>query len=398
MSGKIRLLSTFLSLALVTLLAIPATAGKKRGKDIVDTAVAAGSFTTLAKALTAAGLVDALKGHGPFTVFAPTDEAFARLPEKVLQDLLKPENKDQLTAILTYHVVSGKVTAAQAGGLTNATTLNGQRIDITAGNGKLQVDKSTVLTADVRASNGIIHVVDRVLIPETENILTIAGKAGSFKTLAAAIKAAGLIDALNGEGPFTVFAPTDEAFANLPDGTVENLLKPENREALQGILKYHVVSGRVYSDQLLGEGALKTLNGQAVRAALENGQARVNAAALIATDIEASNGVIHVIDQVLLPQEKSAETAAMNLIEYAIDRGVPLYNHGQTSACAAIYEVTAQALLMLDADLPSSAEMPLRRALRNAKNNHSSSEKAWTLRYGLDDAYNALRKEMTAGL
>ncbi len=398
MSGKIRLLSTFLSLAIVTLLILPATAGKKRGKDIIDTAVAAGNFTTLAKALTAADLIDALKGHGPFTVFAPTDEAFAKLPEKVLTELLKPENKDRLTAILTYHVVSGKVTAAQAGGLTSAETLNGQRIDITAGNGKLQIEESTVLTADIRASNGIIHVIDQVLIPETDNILTIAGNAGSFKTLAAAIKAAGLIDALNGEGPFTVFAPTDEAFASLPDGTVENLLKPENREKLQDILKYHVVSGRIYSSQVLGNGTLNTLNGQAVRAALENGQARINAAALTATDIEASNGVIHVIDQVLLPQEKSAETAAMDLIEYAIDRGVPLYNHGQTSACAAIYEVTAQALLMLDADLPASAKTPLKRALRSAKNDRNSSERAWTLRYGLDDAYNALRKEMTAGL
>lgn len=135
-------------------------------KDIVDTAVDAGSFNTLAAALEAAGLVDTLKGDGPYTVFAPTDEAFAKLPEGTVESLLMPENKDQLVAVLTYHVVSGKVTAEQVVGLSEAKTLNGQMIDIMVEGGTVKVDDAQVIQADVMASNGVIHVIDTVLMPE----------------------------------------------------------------------------------------------------------------------------------------------------------------------------------------------------------------------------------------
>jgi uncharacterized surface protein with fasciclin (FAS1) repeats len=134
-------------------------------KDIVDTAVAAGSFRTLAKALQAAGLVDTLKGRGPFTVFAPTDDAFAKLPAGTLENLLKPENKAQLTAILTYHVVAGKVTAAQVTKMTSASTVNGQELTIAANGRSVMVGQATVVKADVQASNGVIHVIDRVMLP-----------------------------------------------------------------------------------------------------------------------------------------------------------------------------------------------------------------------------------------
>jgi len=134
-------------------------------KDIVDTAVAAGSFKTLAAALKAGELVDALKSKGPFTVFAPTDEAFAKLPAGTVETLLKPENREKLVAVLKYHVVSGKVTSDKVVSLTNATTLNGKglRIDATSG---VKVNDATVVKADIMASNGVIHVIDRVLLPE----------------------------------------------------------------------------------------------------------------------------------------------------------------------------------------------------------------------------------------
>ena len=134
-------------------------------KDIVDTAVAAGSFKTLAAALKAAGLVDTLKGKGPFTVFAPTDAAFAKLPAGTLDDLLKPENKAKLTAILTYHVVPGEVMAAQAATLPSAKTVNGASLTIHSMSGKVMVDNATVVKADIVASNGVIHVIDTVLMP-----------------------------------------------------------------------------------------------------------------------------------------------------------------------------------------------------------------------------------------
>jgi uncharacterized surface protein with fasciclin (FAS1) repeats len=134
-------------------------------KDIVDTAVAAGKFKTLATALTAAGLVDTLKGTGPFTVFAPTDAAFAKLPEGTLADLLKPENKEKLKAILTYHVVAGKDMAKDITGLTSVKTVNGKELAIKVVDGKVMIGDATVTTADIEASNGVIHVIDTVLLP-----------------------------------------------------------------------------------------------------------------------------------------------------------------------------------------------------------------------------------------
>lgn len=135
-------------------------------KDIVDTAVSAGSFKTLAAAVTAAGLVDTLKGKGPFTVFAPTDEAFAKLPKGTVEELVKPENKDKLVAILTYHVVAGNVTAAHVVKLSSAKTVQGSEVSIQVVDGKVKVDGATVVKADVKASNGVIHVIDSVILPK----------------------------------------------------------------------------------------------------------------------------------------------------------------------------------------------------------------------------------------
>ena len=137
-------------------------------KDIVDTAVGAGSFTTLAKALQAADLVDTLKGTGPFTVFAPTDDAFAKLPKATLEDLLKPANKAKLRRILTYHVVPGRVTASDVVKLKSAKAVSGDTIDITANGASVMVDAARVIKTDITASNGVIHVIDSVILPDAE--------------------------------------------------------------------------------------------------------------------------------------------------------------------------------------------------------------------------------------
>ncbi|MEM9529280.1 MAG: fasciclin domain-containing protein [Pseudomonadota bacterium] len=139
--------------------------GDHSKKDIVDTAVGAGQFETLAAALTAAGLVDTLKGDGPFTVFAPTDAAFAALPAGTVENLLKPENLEQLQAVLTYHVVAGKVLAADVVNLSEATSVQGDTIDIEVVDGQVKIDAATVVSADVMASNGVIHVIDKVILP-----------------------------------------------------------------------------------------------------------------------------------------------------------------------------------------------------------------------------------------
>jgi uncharacterized surface protein with fasciclin (FAS1) repeats len=278
-------------------------------KDIVTTAVEAGSFKTLAAAVKAAGLVETLQSKGPFTVFAPTDDAFAKLPAGTVETLLKPENKAQLIAVLTYHVVPGKVMAADVVKLKAAGTVNGQRVDIKVGDGKVTVDQANVVATDIVCTNGVIHVIDQVILPSFDNIPAMAAKAGTFKTLLAAAKAAGLVEALSGDQPLTVFAPTDEAFDKLPAGTVANLLKPENKGQLAAILKFHVVAGRVYSTDLLKAKEAKTLNGAMLHATVTNGAAKVNGAGLVATDLDASNGVIHVIDTVLLPPAAPAKGA-----------------------------------------------------------------------------------------
>jgi len=146
--------------------ALDAALAAENDKDIVDTAVAAGQFETLAAALTAAGLVETLKGEGPFTVFAPTDEAFARLPAGTVEELLKPENREQLTAILTYHVVPGAVTADQVVELSEALTVNGQAVEISVGAAGVMIDNAMVVATDVMAKNGVIHIIDSVILPE----------------------------------------------------------------------------------------------------------------------------------------------------------------------------------------------------------------------------------------
>lgn len=273
-----------------------------RGSDIVDTAISAGSFKTLAAALGAADLVDTLKGEGPFTVFAPTDAAFAALPRGTVESLLKPENKGTLQAILGYHVVAGAVPASEVVKLTYATTVNGQRVDIKVSDAGVNVDGALVTKTDIRCSNGIIHVIDAVIMPSTKDIVATAVEAGSFRTLAAALEAAGLVEALQGKGPFTVFAPTDDAFAALPEGTVASLLKPENKDKLAAILTYHVVPGRVYADAAAKGAEVKSLQGGTLTTMSKDGGVYVGKAKVIRADIETSNGVIHVIDQVLLPR------------------------------------------------------------------------------------------------
>ncbi|GJM44281.1 MAG: hypothetical protein DHS20C21_11230 [Gemmatimonadota bacterium] len=325
-----RVLGAMVAVAMVASSAQAGYGSKKQ--DIVDTAIAAGNFTTLAAALTEADLVGALQGKGPFTVFAPTDDAFAKLPQGTVESLLKPENRDQLVAILTYHVVPGRLDASGVVQSAGAQTLNGQQLKFSVKDGNVSIGDALVTATDIGASNGIIHVVDTVLLPESETIVGVAAKAGTFHTLLAAVQAAGLDGVLAGDGPFTVFAPTDAAFAKLPAGTVESLLKEENVGKLQSILKYHVVSGRTFSSDVLKQTSIRTLAGMDVAVSMKDGVARVNKSALVATDINASNGVIHVIDTVMLPPEQHSSVATpADLIEMAMERGAPLCSQGNAA-------------------------------------------------------------------
>jgi uncharacterized surface protein with fasciclin (FAS1) repeats len=282
--------------------AAPDRSAETPSKNIVETAVAAGQFKTLASLLERAGLVNTLATGGPFTVFAPTDAAFAKLPKSTLDALAADPAK--LRQVLLYHVVSGAVPAQEVVKLRTAKTLNGASVRIRVTGGTVRVDSARVVTADVMASNGIIHVIDRVLIPKAasapkRNIVATAAAAGRFKTLAALLKRAGLAGTLQGKGPFTVFAPTDAAFAKVPKATLAALGK--DRSKLRAVLLYHVARGKLNAAAVAKRTRIMTLTGKSVRVRAGNGTVRVGGARVTAANVAASNGVIHAIDRVLIP-------------------------------------------------------------------------------------------------
>ncbi|PKM64784.1 MAG: hypothetical protein CVU96_01125 [Firmicutes bacterium HGW-Firmicutes-20] len=274
-------------------------------QDIVEIAIDNGNFTILVAALQEAELVETLKGEGPFTVFAPTDAAFAALLADLGVSASYLLGHPQLSEILTYHVVSGKVMSTD---LTNgmvALTVNGENVTFTV-NGGVKVNDANVTIADIEASNGVIHVIDKVLIPSDfelyPTVVDIAVNNTGFSTLVAALTKAGLVGALQGAGPFTVFAPTDAAFASLLAQlgvSAEYLL---NHPQLSEILLYHVVSGRVLSTDLNDGMTPATLNGETITVDLDGG-VFINDASVILADLEAGNGVVHVINKVLVPSD-----------------------------------------------------------------------------------------------
>lgn len=273
-------------------------------QTIVDIAVADGRFTTLVAALQAADLVETLSGDGPFTVFAPTDDAFAKLPAGTVDALLA--DIPQLTEILTYHVVAGKVMAADVVALDSAKTVNGLPVYVKVDNGKVFINGAEVLITDIEADNGVIHVIDSVILPPAD-IVDTAIADGRFTTLVAAVQTAGLVDTLKSEGPFTVFAPTDDAFAKLPAGTVEALLA--DIPQLTSILTYHVVPELLLSPKVLEMEKIATVNGKSLTVSMDMGKPMIDNAEIIITDVYTSNGVIHVIDSVLIPGKDIVETA-----------------------------------------------------------------------------------------
>ena len=337
-------------------------------KNIIENAVNSADHTTLVAAVKAAGLVETLSGDGPFTVFAPTNAAFEKLPAGTVETLLKPENKDQLTKVLTCHVVAanamsdaimgmiaddnGEHPVKTVGGCVFTAKMSGDNIVIVDGQG----NEATVTIADVRQSNGVIHVIDTVLLPaaddgmESESAMDESGgyeaddkmadtamteedtvmvggapmypsktivenavNSADHTTLVAAVKAAGLVETLSGDGPFTVFAPTNAAFEKLPAGTVETLLKPENKDQLTKVLTAHVVAGDLSADELRrlarkhgGRYNFNAVSGDALTAVVKGRSLYIfdeagGAGKITISDVNQSNGVIHVVDDVLLP-------------------------------------------------------------------------------------------------
>merc|ERR1712166_818272 len=302
------------------------------GKNIVELAVATPELSTLVTALKAGALVDTLSGEGPFTVFAPTNEAFAKLSASILAHLLEPANVKELDAVLEYHVVSGA--AVFSNYLTDGETIKtveGQNVTVSIYNGRVFINNALVTTADVAASNGVIHIIDTVLNmppapapPASKNIVELAIATPDFSTLVTALKAGALVDYLSAEGPFTVFAPTNEAFAKLPAATLTHLLDPANVKELDAVLEYHVVAGvAAFVKDLKDEETIKTVKGDDVSIRVnpygpDEPAVVINiGSTVIYADIAASNGVIHGIDTVLTIPPCPTPAPNMTIVEVA---------------------------------------------------------------------------------
>lgn len=332
--------------SLLLLLPSLSIAQDMKDKTIVEIAAGNDDFETLVTAVKAAGLAETLMGDGPFTVFAPTDAAFDALPAGLVGELVKPANKAVLTKILTYHVLSGNmmakdvVSAITAGkGVVKPTTVEGTNFSVMAKMGKVMIkdgqgNVANVVSTDIAGSNGVIHVIDKVLlpanldvaallngakpmttpaVPEGPSIAAVASGNGNFKTLVAALSAVNLVETFDSPGEYTVFAPTDAAFDKLPDGTVNNLVTKE-KATLKKVLAYHVIPAKITSTKLVeaikanrNYYMMQTMGGETLVATIKNGKVEIidgngNRSTVVITDVDASNGVIHAIDSVIMPR------------------------------------------------------------------------------------------------
>jgi uncharacterized surface protein with fasciclin (FAS1) repeats len=279
---------------------------------VVDIATSSADFSTLVGALQSAGLVETLQGPGPFTVFAPTNAAFNRLGSLALDKVTGDVNT--LTDVLTYHVVPGSFSASDVVSLTSAPTVNGKQLSIAVQGGEVFVDGVRVTTTDLFAQNGVVHVLEGVLLPEPVlDIVETAESAGAFNTLLTAVDAAGLTETLKGEGPFTVFAPSDAAFDNLSELELGNILA--DSDLLTRVLTYHVVAGDVRAADVVNLTSATTVNGKELAITVENGEVFLDGIRVVTTDILTTNGVIHVIEDVLLPEP------VLDIVDAATDAG-----------------------------------------------------------------------------
>lgn len=269
-----------------------------REPNIVDQAQDLGNFSTLVSAVEQTGLTTTLQYLGPFTVFAPTDDAFSNLPAGLLDQL----SNEELAEILQYHVLSGAVLSGDLAAEQSVASLTEEELFITANGGVTVNGSSSVATADVEVSNGVIHAVDEVLLPDAYGtVVDAAAKRYFFSTLVQAVTDAGLVNALSDtDASLTVFAPTDAAFANLPAGLLDSL----SPEQLTRILQYHVLGTEVFAGDLQAEQAAESLLGEDLYITAGDNGAFVNGSSeIITTDVDVNNGVIHAIDEVLLPNE-----------------------------------------------------------------------------------------------
>jgi uncharacterized surface protein with fasciclin (FAS1) repeats len=373
-------------------------------------------LTTLLALVKAAELE--LPKDAKVTVFAPTNEAFAKLPREQVEFLTSAKGKPTLQAILKHHVVGQSLESSALLDRRRIRALSAQSLDIDPS--ALTIDGARLVATDVAFDGGLVHVIDSVMLPETRSIEEIIGADERFATLRAAIGAAGLGPQLGARnpGPWTLLAPSNKAFAAVPADALDALLK--DRPALTAVLAAHVLPTAIRRDEMLSQGSARTLMGDGtVTFALESGAITVDGARIEIADIEAANGVIHVIDRVL-PARTTAKASAADsptggsadapaappaspdrvrqaaaVLELAIERGVPRFNAGDASSCAALYELAITSVVLLgDEAVTSGVKVYLAEALRTASEFQDASDRSWIYRRAMDRALDRLAELM----
>lgn len=297
-----------------------------KNQDFVDNFKNTPTLPFLNSAIDRASLTETLRG-GPFTVFAPNNNAFTQLPTGTIETLFKPESKKQLNDLLTYHVLAGSFEVEDFKDGQELVTLNGAKLKVKKDSNGTMVGNAKILVSNIIQKNGVAHIIDTVLTPETattkittigdikvpsdQNFADSLATIPTLSTVAKAVEAGGLTSTLKMDGPFTVFAPSNDAFNKLPPGALENLLKPENRAQLISVLTYHVLPGKILVTNLKDGQELITLNGtklkvkvNGTKVSLIGGQSANNIATIETSDVIQSNGVAHIIDNVLFPAAK----------------------------------------------------------------------------------------------
>lgn len=365
------------------------------GSSLAEVAKGA-DLTTLLSLIEISGLE--LPADGGVTVFAPTNNAFAALPADKVKFLTSAEGRASLRAILRHHILPAALDSGSLLQRRGVVALSGQNLAIDRDG--LTIAGASFVKTDVPFDGGIVYVIDRVMMPETRPIAEIVSQDPRLSTLLKAVTAAGLAAQLGGdnEGPWTVLAPSNEAFAALGEGTIKALMADPAQ--LANVLSAHVIPSRIRRSDMIAQRSARTLLGRdTVSFSLVDGRITVAGAAITTADIEASNGVIHVIDRVIIPgpsadnerpagETKASALGVSRLVELAIERGVPIFNEGNPEACAAIYEVAITALVDLAAEtVGNDAVERLRLALAEGQAEKEATTRAWIFRRAMDRVY-----------
>ena len=328
------------------------------------------------------------------TIFAPTNKAFAAIPAETVKFLTSKEGRAKLVAILKHHVLPMAIDSGSLLQRRGVVALSGQNLAIDGES--LTIAGASFLKTDVAFDSGIVYVVDRVMMPETRSIAEIVSQEPRLAALLKAVTAAGLVTQLSGEngGPWTLLAPSNEAFDALGEEAIKSLLADSSQ--LANVLGGHVIPSRIRRGDMIAQRSARTLLGrEAVSFSLVDGKIVVAGAAIITADIEASNGVIHIIDRVIVPGPAAARVVSVDgmkavsgLVELAIERGVPFFNDGKPAACAAIYEMTIVAIIDLAPGAVGNDSVErLRLALAEGQTENDGAKKAWIFRRAMDRVY-----------